>query len=87
MTDVDLLPPSVLVAHKRFYIHELAELDDGCWIVPQMWIENAKGQLCVDYFAVEQTNDVCLSPYQSCFTYVFDRIPCMSVRIPSFVFK
>jgi hypothetical protein len=26
----DLLPPSVLVAHKRFYIHELTELDDGC---------------------------------------------------------
>ncbi|KAL0563288.1 hypothetical protein V5O48_018784 [Marasmius crinis-equi] len=38
----DLLPPSVLVENKRHYIHELAELTDGQWVLPQFWVTVSK---------------------------------------------
>ncbi|KAL0572638.1 hypothetical protein V5O48_009324 [Marasmius crinis-equi] len=38
----DLLPPSVLVKNKRYYIHELAELECGDWVIPQFWITVSK---------------------------------------------
>ncbi|KAL0565048.1 hypothetical protein V5O48_016984 [Marasmius crinis-equi] len=33
-----MLPPSILVKNKRHYIHELAELDSGEWVLPQFWV-------------------------------------------------
>ncbi|KAL0569113.1 hypothetical protein V5O48_012856 [Marasmius crinis-equi] len=38
----DLLPPSVLGNNKRHYIHELAELECGNWLIPQYWITVSK---------------------------------------------
>ncbi|EEB92359.1 hypothetical protein MPER_09145, partial [Moniliophthora perniciosa FA553] len=40
----DLLPPSVLVWHKHYYIHEIAELADSTnsWVIPQFWITTSK---------------------------------------------
>ncbi|KAJ7133713.1 hypothetical protein C8R43DRAFT_895024 [Mycena crocata] len=35
---MDALPPSILVGHQRFYIHEVAELADGRWAIPVIWI-------------------------------------------------
>lgn len=34
----DHLPPSILVREKRFYIHEVAVLEDHRWVIPDMWI-------------------------------------------------
>ncbi|KAK7021130.1 hypothetical protein VNI00_017491 [Paramarasmius palmivorus] len=34
----DLLPPSIYINSKRYYIHELAERQDGKWFIPQLWI-------------------------------------------------
>ncbi|KAJ6551095.1 hypothetical protein B0H10DRAFT_2169864 [Mycena sp. CBHHK59/15] len=35
---LDELTPSILVGHARYYIHEVAELSDGRWIIPVLWI-------------------------------------------------
>ncbi|KAJ7916032.1 hypothetical protein B0H13DRAFT_2323730 [Mycena leptocephala] len=35
---LDELTPSILVGHARYYIHEVAELVDGRWIIPALWI-------------------------------------------------
>ncbi|KAJ7147066.1 hypothetical protein C8R43DRAFT_1088621 [Mycena crocata] len=40
----DALPPSILVGHQRFYIHEVAELADGRWVIPVIWIVS-KGKM------------------------------------------
>jgi hypothetical protein len=60
--DLDLLPPSVLNRNKRFYIHEIAELRNKQWIIPQMWIEDSTKTLCVDGFPVVQDEAVCIYP-------------------------
>ncbi|KAJ7144866.1 hypothetical protein C8R43DRAFT_891028 [Mycena crocata] len=36
---LDELTPSILVGVKRYYIHEIAELTDGRWVIPQLWID------------------------------------------------
>lgn len=35
---LDELPPSILIENKRFYIHELAETEDGTLVIPILWI-------------------------------------------------
>ncbi|KAJ6629606.1 hypothetical protein B0H10DRAFT_1776091 [Mycena sp. CBHHK59/15] len=36
---LDELTPSILIGVKHFYIHEIAELADGRWVIPALWIE------------------------------------------------
>ncbi|KAL1694690.1 hypothetical protein GGG16DRAFT_46832 [Schizophyllum commune] len=36
---IDELMPSILVQDRRFYVHEVAELDDGRWFIPRMWVD------------------------------------------------
>lgn len=50
----DMLPPSLLVNNKRFYIHEVAELVNGThWIIPLCWIKK-NADLYVRCYRVEQ---------------------------------
>ncbi|KAJ7444944.1 hypothetical protein FB451DRAFT_1434147 [Mycena latifolia] len=35
---LDELTPSILIGHKRYYIHEVAELSDARWVIPALWI-------------------------------------------------
>jgi hypothetical protein len=56
--DPDLLPPSVLNENRRYYIHEVAQLKDGRWVVPQMWIENRHKKLCTDCYLVQRDQEV-----------------------------
>ncbi|KAK1218880.1 hypothetical protein PQX77_018407 [Marasmius sp. AFHP31] len=49
----DLLPPSLVVENKRFYIHELAELQDGRWVIPQLWI-TSKNVLYAECYVVNK---------------------------------
>ncbi|KAJ6610166.1 hypothetical protein B0H10DRAFT_2293750 [Mycena sp. CBHHK59/15] len=35
---LDELAPSILIGYKRYYVHEIAELSDGQWIIPALWI-------------------------------------------------
>ncbi|KAJ7622956.1 hypothetical protein B0H17DRAFT_1164467 [Mycena rosella] len=35
---VDALTPSILIEYQRYYIHEVAELVDGRWVIPVLWI-------------------------------------------------
>ncbi|KAJ7767826.1 hypothetical protein B0H16DRAFT_1787465 [Mycena metata] len=35
---LDALTPSILIGHHRYYIHEVAELSDGRWVIPALWI-------------------------------------------------
>ncbi|KAJ6601678.1 hypothetical protein B0H10DRAFT_1958311 [Mycena sp. CBHHK59/15] len=50
---LDELTPSILVGHARYYIHEAAELSDGRWIIPALWIVS-KGKTYVDCRVVER---------------------------------
>ncbi|KAJ6631670.1 hypothetical protein B0H10DRAFT_1938493 [Mycena sp. CBHHK59/15] len=50
---LDELTPSILVGHARYYIHEVAELSDGRWIIPALWIVS-KGKTYVDCRVVER---------------------------------
>ncbi|KAJ6620123.1 hypothetical protein B0H10DRAFT_2163604 [Mycena sp. CBHHK59/15] len=50
---VDELTPSILVGHARYYIHEVAELKDGRWIIPVLWIVS-KGKTYVDCRLVDR---------------------------------
>ena len=34
-----MLPPSILIDSKRYYVHEVAELVDGRWVIPALWIK------------------------------------------------
>ncbi|KAJ7939128.1 hypothetical protein B0H13DRAFT_1850862 [Mycena leptocephala] len=52
---LDELTPSILVGHARYYVHELAELSDGRWIIPALWIVS-KGKTYVDCRVVERNN-------------------------------
>ncbi|KIY72157.1 hypothetical protein CYLTODRAFT_465626 [Cylindrobasidium torrendii FP15055 ss-10] len=52
---IDMLPPSVLVEGKRYYIHELVELQNGQWVIPQIWITEGRAQkLHADCYYVER---------------------------------
>ncbi|KAJ7466179.1 hypothetical protein B0H11DRAFT_1733316 [Mycena galericulata] len=35
---LDALTPSILIKYHRYYIHEVAELLDGRWVIPALWI-------------------------------------------------
>ncbi|KAJ7887199.1 hypothetical protein B0H13DRAFT_1627546 [Mycena leptocephala] len=50
---LDELTPSILVGHTRYYVHEVAELSDGRWIIPALWIVS-KGKTYVDCRVVER---------------------------------
>ncbi|KAJ6511523.1 hypothetical protein C8R47DRAFT_964088 [Mycena vitilis] len=52
--DLDTLTPSILVGHTRYYIHEVAELSDGRWVIPALWIVS-KRRTYVDCRVVETT--------------------------------
>ncbi|KAL0064675.1 hypothetical protein AAF712_008373 [Marasmius tenuissimus] len=47
----DMLPPSILVNNKRFYIHEIAELEDSRWVIPQLWLMSSGILHAVCYIA------------------------------------
>ncbi|KAJ6615312.1 hypothetical protein B0H10DRAFT_2164899 [Mycena sp. CBHHK59/15] len=36
---LDELTPSILIGLKHYYIHEIVELIDGCWVIPALWID------------------------------------------------
>ncbi|KAJ6621713.1 hypothetical protein B0H10DRAFT_2215060 [Mycena sp. CBHHK59/15] len=38
-TPIDMLLPLILVDSKRYYVHEVAELADGRWVIPTLWIK------------------------------------------------
>ncbi|KAF7324217.1 hypothetical protein MSAN_02533900 [Mycena sanguinolenta] len=44
---LDELTPSIVVGHTRFYVHEVAELSDGRWVIPALWIV-CKGKTYAD---------------------------------------
>ncbi|KAJ7912613.1 hypothetical protein B0H13DRAFT_2232426 [Mycena leptocephala] len=50
---LDELTPSILVGHTRYYVHEVAELSDGRWIIPALWIVS-KGKTYVDCRVLER---------------------------------
>ncbi|PBK70286.1 hypothetical protein ARMSODRAFT_987954 [Armillaria solidipes] len=49
----DMLPPSILVGFRRYYIHEVAELTNGSWVIPQLWVQEG-GTIHADCFHVER---------------------------------
>ncbi|KAF5374921.1 hypothetical protein D9758_000015 [Tetrapyrgos nigripes] len=53
---LDCLPPSILVDEKRFYIHEVAQLRDGSWFIPQLWLVY-QGRTHADGFHVLMDNE------------------------------
>jgi hypothetical protein len=53
----DMLMPSLLVGTRRFYIHKVAELSDGRWIIPQIWIEQ-DGVTFADPLCITRNADV-----------------------------
>ncbi len=53
----DKLVPSVLHKQKRFYIHEIAELADGTWVIPQLWL-TFNNQLHGDCLTVSCSNNI-----------------------------
>ncbi|KAJ7504031.1 hypothetical protein B0H11DRAFT_1710438, partial [Mycena galericulata] len=44
---IDALTPSILIGYDRYYIHEMAELSDGRWVIPALWIVS-KGKMYAD---------------------------------------
>ncbi|KAF5360251.1 hypothetical protein D9758_009151 [Tetrapyrgos nigripes] len=48
---LDHLPPSILVNEKRFYIHEIAQLRDGSWFIPLLWLVFQR-RTCADGYRV-----------------------------------
>ncbi|KAJ7202934.1 hypothetical protein C8J57DRAFT_1203274 [Mycena rebaudengoi] len=50
---LDALVPSILIGYKRYYIHEIAELSDGQWVIPALWII-FQGKICADCHLVEK---------------------------------
>ncbi|KAJ6579355.1 hypothetical protein B0H10DRAFT_2198743 [Mycena sp. CBHHK59/15] len=55
---LDELTPSILIGVKRFYIHEIAELADGRWVIPALWI-SYKGKTHADCHLVTRGVDPC----------------------------
>ncbi|KAJ7453824.1 hypothetical protein FB451DRAFT_1050100 [Mycena latifolia] len=49
---VDALTPSILIGYQRYYVHEIAELADGQWVIPVLWIVS-KGETFADCWLVE----------------------------------
>lgn len=52
----NMLMPSVVVGTKHFYIHKVAELNDGQWIVPQIWIEQDTKTYADSYVITRNAN-------------------------------
>ncbi|KAK7047084.1 hypothetical protein VNI00_006746 [Paramarasmius palmivorus] len=75
----DLHPPSVLANNRRHYIHELAELDDGRWIIPQMWILQG-GVLHADSWLVKPIFSACRKQVLVSVTETWVRIPIDQLR-------
>ncbi|KAJ7736973.1 hypothetical protein DFH07DRAFT_966662 [Mycena maculata] len=50
---LDALTPSILVNLHRYYIHEVAQLADGRWVIPALWIVS-KGKTYADCRLVER---------------------------------
>ncbi|KAJ6618046.1 hypothetical protein B0H10DRAFT_1796038 [Mycena sp. CBHHK59/15] len=59
---LDELAPSILIANKHFYIHEIAELSDSRWIIPALWIM-FRGKVYADCHLVE------INVHRSCFPF------------------
>ncbi|KAJ7751043.1 hypothetical protein B0H16DRAFT_1887592 [Mycena metata] len=53
---LDALTPSILIGHHRYYIHEVAELSDGRWVIPALWIVS-KGVTFADCRLVKKDAD------------------------------
>ncbi|KAJ6538143.1 hypothetical protein B0H19DRAFT_1213675 [Mycena capillaripes] len=53
---LDALTPSILIKRARYYIHEVAELSDGQWVIPALWIVS-KGKTYADSRLVEKDPD------------------------------
>ncbi|KAJ7215182.1 hypothetical protein C8J57DRAFT_1600480 [Mycena rebaudengoi] len=51
---LDELTPSILIGYKQYYIHEIAELADGRWVIPALRIVH-KGKTCADCHLVNKT--------------------------------
>ncbi|KAJ6559708.1 hypothetical protein B0H19DRAFT_944520 [Mycena capillaripes] len=51
---LDALTPSILVGVQRYYIHEVAELSDGRWVIPALWIVS-RGCTFADCRVVERS--------------------------------
>ncbi|KAJ6623745.1 hypothetical protein B0H10DRAFT_1734533, partial [Mycena sp. CBHHK59/15] len=51
---LDELTPSILIGVKHFYVHEIAELSDGRWVIPALWI-NCKGKTHADCHLVTRS--------------------------------
>jgi hypothetical protein len=49
--DPDLLTPMCRIGLKDYFVNELAELEDGSWVIPVCWIVRKK-QLCADAYLV-----------------------------------
>ncbi|KAJ7099940.1 hypothetical protein B0H15DRAFT_771035 [Mycena belliarum] len=50
---LDMLTPSILIRNHRYYIHEVAELSDGRWVIPALWIV-VRGRTYADCMLVER---------------------------------
>lgn len=50
---LDQLTPSILIGHKRYYVHEVAELSDGRWVIPALWI-TCRNKIYADCHLVER---------------------------------
>ncbi|KAJ7753276.1 hypothetical protein B0H16DRAFT_1459575 [Mycena metata] len=53
---LDALTPSILIGHHRYYIHKVAELSDGRWVIPALWIVS-KGVTFADCRLVKKDAD------------------------------
>ncbi|KAJ7165790.1 hypothetical protein C8R46DRAFT_900279 [Mycena filopes] len=56
---LDALTPSILIGTHRYYIHEVAELADGRWVIPAVWIVS-KGVTFADCRLVKRDPDNCV---------------------------
>ncbi|KAJ6605878.1 hypothetical protein B0H10DRAFT_2178679, partial [Mycena sp. CBHHK59/15] len=54
---LDELTPSILIGYKRYYIHEVAELSDGRWVIPALWIV-CQGKTYADCHLVEMSREL-----------------------------
>ncbi|KAJ6605883.1 hypothetical protein B0H10DRAFT_1957038 [Mycena sp. CBHHK59/15] len=54
---LDELTPSILIGYKRYYIHEVAELSDGHWVIPALWIV-CQGKTYADCHLVEMSREL-----------------------------
>ncbi|KAF8804945.1 hypothetical protein BYT27DRAFT_7105790, partial [Phlegmacium glaucopus] len=50
--------PSILEQNKHYYIHEVAELFDGQWVIPHLWIMH-HGETKANCYRVIHDTGVC----------------------------